>query len=267
MRRPEQIVGGALRRFVACSLLAFLVFGAGSILLAHHIASEEATRDAVLEASALARGAVAPLAGEGLRAEHGAPARSLSTVLAGYLGDGPAQHIALVGPGGRVLWADGGPAAPAVVEITPWARSVLESRGAQVGPPLSKASAPGSAELADVYVGVTDATGRPLLVVATMPVPVRAHQWHLVEELIPLALAGMVAFALTSGWLAVSLARRVEGGLRRQAVLERKAFLAADLERRRLARDLHDGVIQELAAFEVGGEDGLALQDLSLIHI
>jgi len=244
----HQIVGSALLRFTACSVLALVVFGAGSVLLAHHIAYEEATRDAVDQTSSLARGVVAHLADDGLRAGEDSARDDMSTVLSPYVGDGPAKHLTLVAATGRVLWSDGSAVPLNRVHLTPWARGLLTDRGSGVGTPLAADSDAGSAELADVYVGVTDATGRPLLVVATMPVPVHVAQWHLVKELIPLALAGMVAFALASGWLAVSLARRVERGLRRQSVLERKAFLASDVERRRLARDLHDGVIQELSA-------------------
>ena len=271
--RSDRIVGHALRRYVACSLLALLTVLVGSVLLSHHIASEEATHEARERVSSLARGVVAPLTGKDLRDGDSRATETLDSVLTAHLEDGAIEHVTVLTGDGRVLWSDGGTDASSRVRLTAWAQAVLAARDTAVGPPLASVGA-APEDLVDVYVGVRAADGRPVLVVATVLLPVRADQWHLVEELVPVTLLSLVAFALATGWLGLTLARRVESGLRHQAVLERKAFVAADRERRRLARDLHDGVIQELSAATyalplvhegLAREEGLAHRTLGVV--
>ena len=86
-------------------MAALVLVGAGSIVLAHHIAYEEGSRDAVLQTSSLARGVVAHVADGRLRAGDPVARERTSSVLSGYVDDGPATHLALVTGGGRVIWA------------------------------------------------------------------------------------------------------------------------------------------------------------------
>jgi signal transduction histidine kinase len=60
-------------------------------------------------------------------------------------------------------------------------------------------------------------------------------------------LGSLLALELLQIPLAWSLARRIRSGQRRQAQLLHKAIEASDTERRRIASDLHDGVVQDLA--------------------
>jgi len=59
-----------------------------------------------------------------------------------------------------------------------------------------------------------------------------------------LALVGLEALQIPLAW---SMARRLRSGQERQEVLLRRAIEASDAERRRIASDLHDGVVQDLA--------------------
>jgi two-component system, NarL family, sensor kinase len=64
---------------------------------------------------------------------------------------------------------------------------------------------------------------------------------------LPVAIGALVLLELIQIPLAVSLVRRVRRAERRQDALVRSALTASDAERRRIAGDLHDGVVQELA--------------------
>ena len=64
----------------------------------------------------------------------------------------------------------------------------------------------------------------------------------------PILLGGLIVFALLQLPLAWRLARRVRRGQDERERLLRRAVEASDLERRRIARDLHDGVVQDLTA-------------------
>ena len=68
------------------------------------------------------------------------------------------------------------------------------------------------------------------------------------SSFVPILGAGLLLLVLVTVPLAVSLARRLRSSLAdREALLER-AISSSEQERRRIARDLHDGVVQSLAA-------------------
>jgi signal transduction histidine kinase len=61
-------------------------------------------------------------------------------------------------------------------------------------------------------------------------------------------IGALILLALIQLPLAWWLARRIERGQRERERLLRHAIEASDVERRRIAQDLHDGVVQDLAA-------------------
>jgi signal transduction histidine kinase len=76
--------------------------------------------------------------------------------------------------------------------------------------------------------------------------------WH---SFAPVAIGGLVALELVQIPLAWSLARRLRDRQRERERLLRQALEASDTERRRIASDLHDGVVQDLAgvAYSLAG--------------
>ena len=103
-------------------------------------------------------------------------------------------------------------------------------------------------ELLEAYAGVIDGSGRPLVVeVSLSTAQMRAEQRTILVALLSLAAGVLVAYQLAILPLAVGLARRVERGQERHAQLLRRSLLAIHRERLRIAHDLHDGVVQDLA--------------------
>jgi signal transduction histidine kinase len=85
----------------------------------------------------------------------------------------------------------------------------------------------------------------------------------------PALLAALVALWLLQVPPALSLARRLNRDQREREALLVRAIEASDNERRRIAADLHDGVVQDLAGISLGlaaraerleGEDAAALR-------
>ena len=67
------------------------------------------------------------------------------------------------------------------------------------------------------------------------------------RQFAPTMLGALILLALIQLPLAWQLARRVRKGQDEREGLLRRAIEASDVERRRIARDLHDGVVQDLA--------------------
>ena len=102
--------------------------------------------------------------------------------------------------------------------------------------------------LVEVYTGLTDAAGAPLLLeiyVATGNLSKSTRA--LIAEFLPLPIIALIALSLATMPLAVRLAHRVDRGQGHQRRLLVNAVWSSDRERRRIAQDLHDGVVQDLA--------------------
>ena len=91
-------------------------------------------------------------------------------------------------------------------------------------------------------------SGEPLLLAAFGPESEFVEGWtEELAELTPPALAGLVLLQLINFPLAWSLSKRTRASADQRSRLLSHALLSGDLERRRIAQDLHDTVIPELA--------------------
>jgi signal transduction histidine kinase len=77
---------------------------------------------------------------------------------------------------------------------------------------------------------------------------ISARAARIFRQFAPVMIGALVLLALIQLPLAWWLARRVQRGQYERERLLRRAIDASEVERRRIARDLHDGVVQDLAA-------------------
>jgi signal transduction histidine kinase len=77
---------------------------------------------------------------------------------------------------------------------------------------------------------------------------ISARAQRIFRQFAPVMLGALVLLALVQLPLAWQLARRVRRSQDEREQLLNRALEASDVERRRIARDLHDGVVQDLAA-------------------
>jgi signal transduction histidine kinase len=103
-------------------------------------------------------------------------------------------------------------------------------------------------ELLEVYVWSRDGDSKPIVVESYWTTDqIDSDVRAIMKRIAPLPLVALLLFVLAMFPLGWSLARRVD---RAQAESKRSlqhALSAADLERRRIARDLHDGVMQDVS--------------------
>ncbi len=110
----------------------------------------------------------------------------------------------------------------------------------------------GHGDLLEVYTGIETPKGTPLLFETYQRFSsIASSQSKLLATFAPVLVVALVAFAAVEIPLAWVLARRVQ-----RAQLDRERFLqravdASAAERRRIAGDLHDGPVQELAGLSM----------------
>jgi signal transduction histidine kinase len=251
-RRDAPVVRNALLRFVGSSLVSLIVLSLGAIFVSQHIAEEEALRDARERAASVAHSLAAPMVDERVRAGAPRAVARLATVLRNRMRDGAVVHIKLWSEDGSVVWSDDTAEIGRRYKLTPQVQDLFGTRVAV----SERSDAEGAEEvgerdespLVEVYVGSRDADGVPLVVESYLsPESVQRDVGAIISQVLPLGLGALLVFQITVLPLAVSLARDVRKGQVERAAIARHALLSSELERRRIAQDLHDGVVQDLA--------------------
>jgi signal transduction histidine kinase len=244
-------VRSALLRFAIASLLALLAVGAVTVLVGRSLAETTALDEARSRTAAFA-GFVAPLVDSATRAGDPESIAALNDVMRSRMGDGSIAHIKLWASDSTIIWSDEPALIGTTFELEPDEAALFGTEN--VVSDLSDLSKPENtleadeSPLVEVYAGTFDLDGEPLLVEMYWPgEQIQAVQTAIVTRSAPLALGALFLFLLVILGLALSLARRVARGQVDRHNLLRDALAASELERGRLAQDLHDGVIQDLA--------------------
>jgi two-component system, NarL family, sensor kinase len=103
-------------------------------------------------------------------------------------------------------------------------------------------------DLLEVYTRIESPEGDPLLFEAYLSVDrIRESRAQILDRFLPITIGSLLALVLLSTPLVVLLSRRISRAARERERLLEAAVRASDDERLRIARDLHDGVVQDLA--------------------
>jgi len=239
-------------RYAAGSVVVVLAVGLASFVVARNLAKDTALKEARVRGAAFARGVGAPLVNNGVRTGDMTEMSKLNEVMRNRLVDGSIVHIKIWDRTGKVLWADepGLPGhvfqlEPAVASLFGTDNVIAESSSAdRPENALERSDGP----LVEVYTGVRDADGVPLVFESYWSTDrVSADRREILSRLAPLSLGSLILLEMAMLPLAISLARRVDRSKAQQSRMLQYAVSGADLERRRIVRNLHDGLIQDLA--------------------
>lgn len=136
-------------------------------------------------------------------------------------------------------------------------RELFESNGADAE--LSDLDKPenryerGQGKLLEAYTTMKTPDGTPLLFEMYQRFSsIGASGTRILRTLVPPLIAGMIVLLLFQVPLAWTLARRLQRGSAERERLLGKAIAASTHERQRIAADLHDGVVQDLAGVAFG---------------
>ncbi|UFN46722.1 sensor histidine kinase [Nocardioides okcheonensis] len=249
---PSGVLRRALVRFTVSAVLAVVVLSLTTLLVADQIARHRALEDGRRQAANLANRLAAPMVDEAVRAGEPGAADLLDTVMDNRMRDGSLQRVKIWDQDGRIIWDDTGDLVGRTFEMEPQLAALFGTHEAWAEvSDLDRAenvTEQSVDEMLEVYAGATDADGRPVVVESYLTTAdMHEHAQEIARSFVPLVLGTLLVFLLVVLPLAYSLARRVERAQAERTVLVQHALEAADLERRRIAHDLHDGVIQDLS--------------------
>jgi signal transduction histidine kinase len=239
-------------QFAVAGLLAVIVVLLGSVLLFRDVGESEALRDARQYALLTGQGIVEPeLSRIFIDGDEQALARMDTVVQERVLGE-RVVRVKVWSRGGRIVYSDEPRLIGSTYALDESKLEVLETGGARAE--RSSLDGPenrfekGFGELYEVYLPIRAADGTPLVYETYQ----RASSVTSTGRRIWLPFAALLLASLLLLWLVqVPLAWRLAQRLRRSQ-LDREAFLVRSVEasaneRRRIAADLHDGVVQDLA--------------------
>ena len=245
-------VRAAVGRFIGVGVLAMIVIAVPTGLWVRAESKSNALENSVNQTQRLADYSVGPLITEELLAGLSGATRRLDERLAPRISDGSLVRVKVWNAEGRIVYSDHPSLIGQVFDLPSFAPELLAggkghaNLGVQKGDDDVHESRSG--ELVEVHVRTTAGNGRALILEAYFnDDAVRDEQDSLVIGLIPAFVLSLGALQLAQLFPAVQLARRIQGHQSTKRRLLQHAIDASDLERQRIARDLHDEVIQDLA--------------------
>jgi signal transduction histidine kinase len=247
-------VRGEVARAAGLTGAAVVLVGLGGLWAARSAATSEALHQAELATQLLAGAVIEPAISEGLRAGDPAAIEALDRVVQQQvLGDQVlAVRVWSASDGtGTVLYSDDLSGIGEQFQLEPEEADAL-STGVPAAA-LSDLAKEENADQADfdqlleVYVPIADPSGIPLLFETYQTTDgITATTQRILRAFAPVAAGALLLLGAVGALIAWRLARRLERAQDEREHLMRQALLASEHERRTIAADLHDGVVQDL---------------------
>jgi signal transduction histidine kinase len=245
-------IGRVVTQFMLASLGALILFGVIGLVAQRRIGINEETRDVSERATLVARGFVAPLLTEQALIPGTPDARRLDRIVRSSVIDKEIVRIKIWKSDGTIVYSDAASLIGRRYPLDEDDQAVF--RTGETVADLSDLSKPENelersfGRLLQVYLPVSTTGGQTLLFEMYQRYDGIVEGSHRLWVLFALPLLLSIALLwLAQAPLAWSLARRLRSGQRERERLLRRAIETSNLERRRIAADLHDGVVQHLA--------------------
>jgi signal transduction histidine kinase len=245
-------VARAVLAFALAGLVVLVLVGVGGVLVLRRIGTDEAFRQAE-QVATIASGIVERRLGNGIVRGSAESLLRLDELVNGGVLTDPIVRIKLRDADGTILYYSD---APELIG-TEGALDDEELEALETGEPATEQvdlSLPenelerGFGPLLQVSRRVRTPDGTDLLLQVSMRFEsVAASGRELWSAFLPVLAVALVVLALLQIPLAFRLARRVRESQRDRERLLGRAIEASDLERRRIAADLHEGLVQQMA--------------------
>jgi two-component system NarL family sensor kinase len=247
---------------IVTALVAFAIVATAAVLIAKRIARDDALHEAVRVAQNTADVLFAPTMPGVLVGDPAAVAK-LDEAVNVRRERGLIARVKVWDLSGRILYSDDRAAVGRRFELEPDVRAAI-NRGtsrADISDLQEEENVTevGLADrLVEVYTPLTLADGRRFAFELYSSYDrVSAHEHRLIRQIVPFALLSLAVLIILQLPVSVWLVRRVANASAERAALLGRVLTVSDNERRSIAHDLHDGVVQQLAGV------GYALNALS----
>jgi two-component system, NarL family, sensor kinase len=240
-------------QFLAAGLVVLVAVVLLTVQLSRRAADQEAITDAQATTELLARSVAEPAIPVGLHdGDPGAVDRFDQTVLR-RLKVGDVKRIKIWNDAGRIVYSDRTELIGLEYPLSEEDREALEEGASEAE--ISDLSRPENRferefgdGLLEVYTRIWSPEGEPLLFEAYFSAEdIAARRQQVFDSFQPISLGGLVLLVGVTTPLLWALTRRLDRAARDRERLLEAAADASENERRRIARDLHDGVVQDLA--------------------
>lgn len=248
----RSVIRAAIGRFLFTGLVVLLVLAIPLSFWVRAVSREIAEADVLTLTQRLADYAVSPALAEGLHRGDPEALKQIEERMTPWEGDNAIVRVKIWGADGTILYSD----VPGLIgqrfELEPWAGQLLAggpgtiAMGEQHEAENVHESASG--DLVEVYVASRAVPNSPLLFeVYYDDAVVRTPQRNILFGMTPVFLLSMALLQGAQLIPGIRLARQVQAQQRERRAILQSAIEAGERERRRLAADLHDDIIQDLA--------------------
>ena len=273
MRPPAPATTQGLRvprspviQFALSVVLAIVLIAGASAYFFHRLGRSEAIRDARVLTATIARGTIQPALRPGLVAGDPQAVATLDRVVRNDVLDANVVRVKVWTPEGRIVYSDEKRLIGTDYPLDDEELAAIASGRAAAD--VSDLSAPENrferpyGKLLQVYLPIREPGGKLLLFETYQRYRAVADSGsRLWLRFLPILLAALAVLAAVQLSLAWSLARRLRAAQQERELFLMRAIQASTLERRRIAADLHDSVVQDMTGLSLSlgaaaGESG-----------
>jgi signal transduction histidine kinase len=245
-------VAGPVLQFMAAGLVAVAVVGLATGIASRRVGQREAITDARTTTLVKAQTIVEPVVTDGLLTREPTSVQRVDAVVRERVLDASLVRVKIWTRDGLIVYSDeprleGTTHDLGADEVSALDDGVIEAEVSDLSKPENRFER-SRGKLLEVYLPIRTPRGERLLFEAYYRYDaVSASGNRIWKSFAPVSLGALIALELVQIPLAWSLARRLRQRQVEREQLLRQAVDASDAERRRIAGDLHDGVVQDLA--------------------
>jgi two-component system, NarL family, sensor kinase len=238
--------------FALAALVALVIVAVATAAASRRVGQREAIVEARTTTQLKAQTIVEPVVTDGLLTAEPRAVRAIDRVVHTGVLDRSLVRVKIWTRDGRIVYSDeprleGTSYDLGEDELAAIDEGVVEAEVSDLSKPENRFERPLD-KLLEVYLPIRTPSGERLLFEAYYRYDaVSASGSRIWRSIAPVSIGALVALTLVQLPLAWSLARRLRDRQRDRERLLRQAIDASDTERRRIAGDLHDGVVQDLA--------------------